>query len=427
MRKSRSSWDNLQARLLRELSDAIDSQCSQPATTLTSKYGARPKEDFVRECWPILLESWLKTDIISLQNIASGLRKIGLGDKELSDDFQYLQSCRNAKRLRELVLAEFLRIGKLKSDAHASLDRYPAPVVDTHQEPQPATMVAAAPIKDSTTSKRISTSANQQSSKLLPASAVINREPAPSRGKFKIIAGSIFAVIALGSFSLLWSNYEYQKTIALGEAKHVNKLLNLPEEPGTASASLAQLALFRKSNWRNYLSRRSLVALNKKGNTLHRVLEVDSLRNFALRDSAVPLTEANADQIYDLYWKARRSSAFQYLNPSLQQFVSARTERAGDIKQKVIARQKESERKAKEAAELAAKMKQQEEERQAAATAQAERDRQAAEAAEQARQAAEAQNSGSSGGDNGYQLGPRGGCFYWSGSSKVYVDRSNCY
>lgn len=381
----------------------------------------------MKECWPTLLESWLKTDGESLQIVARSLRKYGLGDTGLIDDYQYLGSCRNARRLRELVLAEFLRFGRLKSEPQSPVDQLAAPSIDNHLESKPVKIAATPLMKVSTTSEKTPTTTDQFVPSLFLEPIVTVGEPKPNRSKAKAIGGSVITVAILALVGFFWSNYEYQKTVALGEARHVSKLLGLPEQPGSASASLAQLALFRKSNWRNYLSRHSLDALNKKGNALHRALEVKSLRDFALRNSAVPMTEANAGQLYDLYWKVRRSPAFQYLDPSLQQFASARTDRAWDIQQKVIARQKESERKAKEAAELAAKMKRQEEERKAAEAAQAERDRQAAEAAEQARQAAEAQATGSSGGDNGYQLGPRGGCFYWSGRSKVYVDRSNCY
>lgn len=410
---TRFSWDNIDSQILRNLSNRVNADTVQPAQAMAGRFGVRPKEDFVKECWPALLEAWLKHDNQSLHVIASDLRKIQLGDTGVVDDFQYLQSCRNAKRLREVVLREFIRLGKTMSSPQ-SLTGHPT-VLDSNIFPTPRRVTTEPLIisRDSAESEGITPWKDGPSPELPIDPTCVAGQPSPNKRRLTVLAGSVLAVATLGFASLLYSNFEYQRTVALGESRHISRLLNLSEDSGTATQSLAQIALFRKGNWRNYLSRRSLNALNMKSNALHRAMEVASLRNFAIRNSAVPLTEANADQIYETYSKVRASSAFQYLDPSLQEFASTRTARAQEIQQKVIARQQELERKAKEAAELAAKMKKEEEQRQA-------------EAAARARQADEAQATGSFGADNGYQLGPRGGCFYWSGSSKIYVDRSNC-
>ncbi len=56
-------WANLPPPLLRALCRdlALDGS-GEPAVTLQTAYGARPSEEFIRETWDTLRESWLRTD-----------------------------------------------------------------------------------------------------------------------------------------------------------------------------------------------------------------------------------------------------------------------------------------------------------------------------------------------------------------------------
>jgi hypothetical protein len=45
--------------LCRDLLDA-DNHDQDPAAALHANYGARPNQEFIREAWPTLLESWLR-------------------------------------------------------------------------------------------------------------------------------------------------------------------------------------------------------------------------------------------------------------------------------------------------------------------------------------------------------------------------------
>lgn len=88
-----------------------------PADALQKKFGARPKADFVQSAWPVLRTVWLSADAASRQVVVDKLMSAGLGRFERTPhsktaQLNYLDTCRNSPKLREIVLAAFLRAGE---------------------------------------------------------------------------------------------------------------------------------------------------------------------------------------------------------------------------------------------------------------------------------------------------------------------------
>jgi len=93
---------------------------------LRRSYGARPRENFVGDTWPVLLSSWLSTDSASRKAIATSLRERGVGSTDVADDVQYLGTCRNTIGLRRVVLPVFIAMGEIARDAMGSVPTPPA-------------------------------------------------------------------------------------------------------------------------------------------------------------------------------------------------------------------------------------------------------------------------------------------------------------
>jgi hypothetical protein len=120
MPRFRFNWENIDSDLLRSLADCLP-LTGDPASSLKSRYGSRPKEDFIKDTWSILLSHWLKVDSNSCGLLASSLRKKGLGQTDLFDDLAFLQSCRNTQGLRQDALQLFIQRGEQgKSDISIS-------------------------------------------------------------------------------------------------------------------------------------------------------------------------------------------------------------------------------------------------------------------------------------------------------------------
>ncbi|WP_238423947.1 helicase-related protein [Rhodococcus ruber] len=127
MPRYKFKWSNLPPALLRDLSDAlleIYDPDAGPADALRTVYGARPTVEFVREAWPTLRESWLRSDKESRHRIVDALQKArnehGLV-KGTRAQMTYLRDLRNSKTLRDIVWAELIEAGE----------------VDRHDEPGP--------------------------------------------------------------------------------------------------------------------------------------------------------------------------------------------------------------------------------------------------------------------------------------------------
>ena len=56
MPKYKFRWSNLPCKLVDELREALIEGDGESVELLDELYGTRPKDDFVREAWPVLLE-----------------------------------------------------------------------------------------------------------------------------------------------------------------------------------------------------------------------------------------------------------------------------------------------------------------------------------------------------------------------------------
>ncbi|ABH00949.1 possible ATP-dependent helicase (plasmid) [Rhodococcus jostii RHA1] len=119
MPRYKFKWSNLPPSLLhdlcRELLDAYDQEVGA-AVALQTVYGARPTVEFVREAWPTLRESWLRTAKESRDWIVEALQEArherGLL-KGSRAQLAYLRDLRNSRTLREIVWAELVAIGEM--------------------------------------------------------------------------------------------------------------------------------------------------------------------------------------------------------------------------------------------------------------------------------------------------------------------------
>lgn len=127
MPRFRFSWSNIEPSLLQAIGSHTNLPGGSLAEELRKSYGARPRENFVEDTWPVLLSSWLSTDSASREAIAASLRERGVGSTDVADDAQYLGTCRNTIGLRRVVLPVFIAMGEIARDAMGSV---PAPPAD---------------------------------------------------------------------------------------------------------------------------------------------------------------------------------------------------------------------------------------------------------------------------------------------------------
>lgn len=113
MPRYRFSWSHLPDNLLSELAETLEVEShGDAASALREIYGARPQEEFIEDTWELLREVWLTGDDESRGEIAATLRERGLGDNAISDEIEYLRSCRNTINLRRVVLPVFISLGE---------------------------------------------------------------------------------------------------------------------------------------------------------------------------------------------------------------------------------------------------------------------------------------------------------------------------
>lgn len=113
MPRYRFSWANLPEDLLSELAETLEVEThGDVANTLGEIYGARPQDEFIEDTWDLLREVWLPKDDEARAEIAATLRERGLGDSSISDEVEYLRSCRNTINLRRVVLPVFISLGE---------------------------------------------------------------------------------------------------------------------------------------------------------------------------------------------------------------------------------------------------------------------------------------------------------------------------
>ena len=120
MPRFRFNWDNLDSSLTTSLCVHLHLPGVNPTAELRSVYGARPREDFVEDVWPVLMQAWLPAAEEALKRISTSLRERNVGDTSVSDDLQYVRSCRNTIGLRRVVLPEFITLGETAPDSMVS-------------------------------------------------------------------------------------------------------------------------------------------------------------------------------------------------------------------------------------------------------------------------------------------------------------------
>jgi hypothetical protein len=139
MPRYRFNWNNFDTSLLRALRDALRLE-GDPVDALRSGYGARPRVDFVRDSWPVLLSNWLAHDRASAKRVAGTLRQRGVGDVTNRNDLEFLSSLRNTSGMRQIVLEAFIERGE-QSDEDRQLVRTLS--VDTATPPVESPVPAA--------------------------------------------------------------------------------------------------------------------------------------------------------------------------------------------------------------------------------------------------------------------------------------------
>jgi len=137
-------WENLPPTLLGRLGEEVGQTAGEPAAALGRIYGDRPDEDFVRDLWPVLRDEWLTANRERRQAVVEALWELGVGKGDDRPhgpvaEMEFLSSCRNARRLRGTVLAEFTaagekpQVGKTSDAGGSSL----SPLAPATAEPQP--------------------------------------------------------------------------------------------------------------------------------------------------------------------------------------------------------------------------------------------------------------------------------------------------
>lgn len=106
-------WAALPVGVLDDLAAALRLP-GEPAAALRARFGLEPDADFVRQVWTTLRDGWLRRDTQACHRVIGALVLARLGDPgaHARGDAAFLASCRNAPRLRRIVLAEFLRAGR---------------------------------------------------------------------------------------------------------------------------------------------------------------------------------------------------------------------------------------------------------------------------------------------------------------------------
>ena len=109
-------WTNLSRGLARELARAAGVRVSLPREDLAAKFGEPPTDQLVRDIWPTLRDRWLASRPAFRKRVVAELRAAGLGDASVKVDtktgqMEYLRSCHQSDRLKQIVLAAFLEEG----------------------------------------------------------------------------------------------------------------------------------------------------------------------------------------------------------------------------------------------------------------------------------------------------------------------------
>ncbi len=126
MPRYKFQWANLPRAVLEALVADENAATDDAPEALRRRYGPWPDEDFVRDNWELLRDVWLDSDPVAREAVVDQLWAIGVGQGQdppigKAAELAYLRSCRNARRLRQIVLGEFItmaepRASRLPSD-----------------------------------------------------------------------------------------------------------------------------------------------------------------------------------------------------------------------------------------------------------------------------------------------------------------------
>ena len=102
---------------LKALTAGQPASSSEAPGLLRPRYGGRPDQEFVRANWETLREDWLAQDAPTREAVVEQLWQLGVGEgtefpKSRAAQMDFLRSCRNARRLREVVLGSFIGLGE---------------------------------------------------------------------------------------------------------------------------------------------------------------------------------------------------------------------------------------------------------------------------------------------------------------------------
>lgn len=113
------AWEHLPARLVRALNEYAGLALIASPADLAKTYSTPPDDEFIRETWEVLRDEWLADDDTARPAVIAQLWKhVGYADQQPSGrhaEVAFLRTCNNAQRLRQAVLAEFLRLGERPS------------------------------------------------------------------------------------------------------------------------------------------------------------------------------------------------------------------------------------------------------------------------------------------------------------------------
>ena len=116
MSRHQFAWEHLSAGLVRALNEDAGLASSASVADFGEMYGTPPDEGFVRENWEVLRDNWLADDNAARSAVIAQLWKhVGYADRYPSGhhaEVAFLRTCNNSHRLRQTVLAEFLRLGE---------------------------------------------------------------------------------------------------------------------------------------------------------------------------------------------------------------------------------------------------------------------------------------------------------------------------
>jgi superfamily II DNA or RNA helicase len=181
-------WSNLPVAVLDALCHEliVDGDDYNPVEALRSVYGARPKDDFVREAWPVLLATWLKHDKESRGWIVTTLREARHEDGTFTNrraQLEYLRGLRNAKNLRAIVLQMFISRGEIEPAAERprppTTKPPPSSAREETQQHKPVPPHPPPPGEDVTTTAETPTTPPQdqdQALNIAPGSIVVIRD-----------------------------------------------------------------------------------------------------------------------------------------------------------------------------------------------------------------------------------------------------------